>query len=97
MKHAKRPWYAIDPLSYFHFIHCLSVLANILIIIIFISFESSFNDDFSSVIYFVYVINFIDLILTAFTGVLNRENQVDYHLLFIWKNYFNSYFLIDFF
>ncbi|CAI2386158.1 unnamed protein product [Moneuplotes crassus] len=97
MKKVKRPFYCIDPLSNFHLIHCLSVLVNIFIIIIWISFESSYNDEFSFVIHIVYIVNIFDVALTGLTGVLNRDNQVDYSLLFIWKNYITSYFILDFF
>ena len=36
MKKEKRPWYTIDPLSWFHFLHCFTILTNIFIIIIWI-------------------------------------------------------------
>lgn len=57
IKIVKKPWYTIDPLSWFHFIHSCSVLVNIFIIIIWISFESSFNEEFTVIIKIVYFIN----------------------------------------
>lgn len=97
MKKAKRPFYAIDPLSNFHLFHCLSVLVSIFLMVIWIAFESSYYDNFTVIIHFVYVLNMADLVLTGLTGVLNKENQVDYNLLLIWRNYIGTYLLVDVF
>lgn len=85
MKHNRRPPYVINPSSLVYLFHWFVIKLEIQVIIIYISFESAYEETFSSTINAIFTVNWLDIILTAFTGVLNRENQVDYKL-FLYGN-----------